>query len=610
MAKTLGLELPARSKPGKEAFDLRPRHVEEWLSNLPRGNIGETARQMFMALVDTNRLDYPHQNRIQFLEITRDTVAYVTESMRRHFIGINAPMPEKNWKIAEATREIFQAQATAYLIATEDLLHHTFLFADSHSLNVLVHRAITALGRVMLTCYQCYIPLPPRIWQQLNHLYSLAAERNIHNNNISDSQHRFVQKTSITNEYTRLLLLGLASPYRLRHGEVTKVYDILERWNSKCRLHAPGEARPDTDNTMQFGVNLEGDEPARSLAMMREQGHPEQFHVLDTRPLANAIRKDIKQGFGGGDTTLTGIEMNRPDLSNDLMRRLLIAWCVIPKRGFPRSELEEAVQVTLGLNTTHQVIITGTRKKAAEENTFSHTAQFAAGKESTGINNVPVIVPDVWDMIYYSGSNQVEGIEVLEEQFQKEQQPNQTVPRNLYHPETWAILNESARGYCIQSVNRPKEARAQVGELVGIRRSIGGHTWKWGIGVIRWLKADDANRLMLGIEMLTPDAAAIGVRGVTQAKNDYKRTLMLPEIKAINQPTTLITGAVPYRVGNQLVINILGKEIMIKLVKQVQNTGLFAQFEFEILEQQLQPGGKKTDDEDIDSEFDSVWSSI
>ncbi|MBI3560221.1 MAG: hypothetical protein HY080_00675 [Gammaproteobacteria bacterium] len=613
MGKSLELDLPERVKPGKEAFDLRPRQVDTWLSELPRGNIGETARQVFLALVDTNRLDYPHQNRVQFLEAVRETVDYVTDAMRRHFVGNNAPLPVKNWKIAEATREIYFAQATGYLIAIENLLGHSFLFADSHTLSILIHRAMTALGRTMLTCYLTYTPLPELIWKRLHRLYSTAEQRNLLNNAISDSQHRFVQKTTLTMEYTRLLLLSLASPYRLRHGESIKVYDILERWNQKCRLLPFGEENTAAKTGMQFGVNIHLDEPARALGMARQDCSPEHCRILDTQPLATAIRKDVKQGFKVGDTTLTGIEMNRPDLSQDLMRRLLIAWCVIPKRGFPRNAVEEQVEVTLGLSATHQVIISGSRRRSGDNDNFTQTAQFEAGKTADGINlteKPAAALPDVWEMIFHSSG--VDGIEVLEEQFQKEQ-PATTQPsplRNYYHPETWAILNESARGYCLQSMQRPKEARAQVGELVGVRRSIRGQTWKWGIGVIRWLKADNQDRLMLGIEMLTPDAAAIGLRGMTHTKNDYKRTLMLPEIKAIHQPTTLITTAVPFRPGNQLVINILGKEIMIKLSKQLHNTGLFAQFEFEILEQQHPPGSKSPADEIPGSEFDGVWSSI
>ena len=614
MSKTLGLNLPERAKPGKDAFDLRPRHVDTWISELPRGNVGETAKQMFMALVDTNRLDYPHQNRIQFLEATRETVAFVTESMRRHFISINAPMPEKNWKIGEACREILLAQSLGYLIAIDDLLKHTFLFADSHSLAVLIHRAMTALGRVMLTNYQTYTPIQPNLWHQLHRLYALAEERNILSSSIADPQHRFTPKTTIAQEYSRLFLLSLASPYRLRHGEVTKVYDILERWNTKCRLIKLEENQADTQKQgMLFGVNIESDSPPQAMSILRENNDTKHCHILDTHPLANAIRKEVKQGFNAGNTTLTSIEMNRPDLSQELMRRLLIAWCVIPKRGFPRNEADEQVDVTLGLSATHQIIISGTRRRTTDENNFGTTAQFSAGKELAGVNldtNLPEL-PDVWEMIYFSGTP-TEEVSVLEEQLKKEQgtaTTNGTNPRPHFVPETWAILNESARGYCIRSTNRPKEARAQVGELVGIRRSIRGQLWKWGIGVIRWLKADNQDRLMMGIEMLTPDAAAIGIRGMTHAKNDYQRTLMLPEIKAIQQPTTLITGSVPYRVGNQLVINILGKEIMIKLSKQVQNTGLFAQFEFEILEQQ-QSTASTTESAESEEEFDSVWTSI
>ena len=148
-----------------------------------------------------------------------------------------------------------------------------------------------------------------------------------------------------------------------------------------------------------------------------------------------------------------------------------------------------------------------------------------------------------------------------------------------------------------------------MGELIGIRRQASNATWKWGVGVIRWLRSEPDSGLMMGIEMLTPDAAAIGLRAVSNAKHDYQRTLMLPELKAVNQPTTLITTAVPYRVGHKLVINILGKEILIKLTKQVQNTGLFSQFQFEIMEEQGAVVQGEHEDESA-PDFSGVWNSI
>lgn len=606
MAKTLGLSIPELSKPDQNTFDLRPRKVEEWLDSLPRGNVGETARQVFEALVDSNRYQHSHQNRIQFLESSRETVLYVTDSMKRHFVGINAPLPRKSQKIASATREIHHAMAIGYMIAIEDMLSHSILFSDNKQLATLIQRTISSLGRVLLSCYQTYMPYPTGIWSEVHKLYQAAEQRKILTMTIADDHYNHAHKTNINAEYIRLLLVALTSPYRLRHGEVGKVYDILTRWVQKCRLK-PLEGS-NAQHKAKFGVNLSSDDPPRSVALTTRMNNHEYCRVMNSEDLTNAIRKDIKQGFRAGETTITGIEMTRADLSRDLMRRLLIAWCITPKRSFPRNEKMEHVQVTLGLTATHQVIISGSRKQTEnqedEEDIFSHEAHFEANnvKSSMAGNQ-----PDVWDMIYFP--TDAEGFGVLEEQFNKEQADNGKKKPQKHQSDTWLILNESARGYCIRSVDKPS-SRAQVGELIGIHRKNADRTWKWGVGVIRWLRSDLEDGLLLGIEMLTPDAAAIGIRAVNNAKHDYQRTLMLPELPAVNQPTTLITNSVPYRVGHKLVINILGKEILIQLSKQLQNSGLFAQFQFEIMEQQSDIQRRHQELDDQNPDFSEVWSSI
>jgi len=600
MAKTLGLSIPDLSKPGKNAFDLKPRMVNEWLDSLPRANVGETARQIFDALVESNSHQHAYQDRHHFLESTRETVLYVTDSMKRHFVGMHLPLAEKNRKIASATREIHHAMAIGYMIVIETMLQHSLFFSDTKLLATLIQRAVASLSRALLTCYQTYMPYPTGIWSEIHKLYAAAEQRKIHTLTISDAHYNGTQKSSINSEYIRLLLVALTSPYRLRHGEVGKVYDVLTRWVAKCRLNTM-----DNETAMQktrFGINLASDDPPRSIALATHNCDHQHCRVLDSETLTRAIRKDIKQGFKAGETTIIGIEMTRSDLSQDLMRRLLIAWCIFPKRSFPRTEKDEQVQVTLGLTATHQVIISGSRRKDDEDDIFSHTARYEANSVK---NPLADNQPDIWDMVYFPGD--ADGMEELEEQFKQEQIANGK--KNVYTTESWLILNESARGYCLQSIGEPLH-RAQVGELVGIHRLTREQVWRWGIGVIRWLRMDMNNGLFLGVEMLTPDAAAIGIRTINNARHDYQRTLMLPELPAVNQPTTLITAAVPYRVGHKLVINILGKEVMIELTRQMQNSGLFAQFQFEILEQQETVAKDESLDEDKDPDFSGVWSSI
>ena len=148
--------------------------------------------------------------------------------------------------------------------------------------------------------------------------------------------------------------------------------------------------------------------------------------------------------------------------------------------------------------------------------------------------------------------------------------------------------------------------------MIGIRRQINKQSWKWGIGVIRWMKFNNQNEMQLGIEMLNPDAAAIGLRTAASNGKDfsYQRTLLLPEIPAINQPTTLITGPVPWRVGNKLMLHILGKDVNVELSRLVQNTGLFAQFQFEFLDSDKPKQHNELDERQDEQDFGHIWSSI
>lgn len=612
MAKVIGLNLPNRRKPVKGDVDIRPKNIEQWIDDLPKANVGETARRVFEILVETNQINYPAQLRYKFLEELRSSVQYVTEAMRKHFVGVSFPLPEKSQKIAAVTREIYLEMARGYKIALEDSLSKSLLLVDKKLLTVLCHRAMTAMSHSLLTSYQTYAPYPANLWLELHKLYQFAEERKLLRTNVRDDQHRYIEKSTIYMEYTRALLVALTSPYRLRHGEVGKVYDSLERWTVHTEIHRMDEKH---QHKGHFGFNLDDDKPPRSLILATEDCDKSTCRILNTEPLAHIIRDEILNTADVGGTTLTSIDMQRPDLSHDLLRRLLIAWGVISKRNFPRNKRYEKVRVTIGLSATHKVITEGRKSKRNDmrqhksgmEDIYGSSAKFT----STVIESVNDTKPDVWDMIYPSDTNDYERQKQAELQKLKNPAPPPIPPAEANDDvETWAILNESASGYCLMCEEESK-AKIQVGELIGIRRSGDGHTWKWGIGVIRWMRLNEEQRLLLGIEMLTPDAAAIGIKpAVNDGLDEYKRTLMLPELPAINQPPTLITGPVPYRVGNKLIINILGKRVEVELTKLLQNTGLFAQFQFSMLSGSSKNSVGDVNDWSMDRDFGNIWSSI
>lgn len=610
MARTqIGLDIPERTKPDSNSFDIRAKKIEPWIADLPRANLGETARLVYRTLKETNQFHYSHLERMYFLEKMREPVFYITSTMKKYYVGVSFPLADKNYKVASACREIFLAFARAYMIAIEDLLANSLLFTDKKMLSKMIHRSLNALGHVLLTTYQSYEPYPKAIWGDIHKLYCFAESKKLTANEISDAHRKHSLHSTIQDEYVRLLLIHLTSPYRLRQGEVGKIFTAMERWAPECNLRLSANQTPHA----HFAVNLTGSSPPRSLALTTEKCPSDSgCRIIDTGDLALTVQEELKNSADMATTTLPGIEMQRNELSHDLLRRILIAWSIVPKRAFPRVNKSEKLHITLGLSSTHKVISDGNHESWKNRTDFSSPRKDkfiqTARYDVTTVNNVNDKEPDIWDKIY--PTTQIHESINIEAPPVDETLTNLQAQQSYYHIETWAMLNESANGYCI-ACKATSDTNIQVGELIGIQRSGDGHTWKWGIGVVRWMKQEKERGLMLGVEMLTPDAAAIGIKSAfSDDEEDFKRTLMLPELPAIKQPKTLITGPVPFRVGNQLSMRILGKSIGIALTKQLQNTGFFAQFEFDMIEQKdEEDSGENSNPEDRD-DFNSIWSII
>ena len=612
VGKIIGLDVPSRSRRDRASFSIRPRKLSAWIDALPRANLGETAKQLYTVLQQTNQLNYSYQERINFLETLREPVDYVTRSMKKHFIGVSFPLTEKSQQIAFITKELYSCMATGYKIALEDMLAKNLIIFNKKPLATLTHRSISYIGQYFLTAYQSYSPFLNKHWDELHKLYRFAEKRKLLKTKINDELNAYVTKTSLATEYARILLLSLSSPYHLRQGESGKVFDALERWLNQPII------RPLNDNDKDQGKFIDNLERAQapcalSLALTKGITDASQLRIIETQAIAEKIEYELKNNEDIGTATLTNIDITRPELSHDLLRRLLIAWGVASKRHFPRSNKNEEVKITVGLSAAHQYI---TQKAQAMDNgkytnKYNHRAHFESTEIKINLKDPNATSNDVWGLIY---PEELTGLEPLVEQ-ELSLQDSDHVDLNSAEPEAkqykaddWLIINESAKGLLINNKEELKN-KAQVGELVSIRRKAGERAERWSIGVIRWLKSNQDQSLQMGIETLNPNGAAVGIRPAGMPDAPLQRTLMLPELKNLKQPACLITSPVQWREGNKITINMLGKDIPATLTKPVQNTGLFAQFQFEINQQ---PESERVQVQTTEKEQDlnQIWSSI
>ncbi len=78
---------------------------------------------------------------------------------------------------------------------------------------------------------------------------------------------------------------------------------------------------------------------------------------------------------------------------------------------------------------------------------------------------------------------------------------------------------------------------------------------------------------------------------------------MLPELKAIKQPASIITTTVPFKEYNKIVLNQQGKERKIQLTQKLFSTNSISQFAFRELDVAAPPK------EDEPENFESIWDN-
>jgi len=183
----------------------------------------------------------------------------------------------------------------------------------------------------------------------------------------------------------------------------------------------------------------------------------------------------------------------------------------------------------------------------------------------------------------------------------------------------WRVSNVSAGGYCLQWTSE-SPSRALVGELIGVRERELDSTIQWRVGVIRWMQYSRESGLVIGVQILSPKVINCTVQRLDRRNEQPFRCLMLPGIKPIQQPSTLLMPAHAFRKGNPLKLNVYERDMEISLGTVREHTGSFTQFQFtQKSEEPPKTGGntgggntpdtsnqKKSNPDD----FDSIWSSL
>ena len=550
----MDLQLPDRRKPAEDSFNTNPDVIRAWVDELPLINTGKSWALLEDALKQINSLNIPTRNRHETLELLAASVMCVAEAMKKVFLAKPIPLKGNNLLLATQTVELCNQMATGYRILADDLGRDD---SQTAHLTVAIHRSLRYLSEVLLTNYQLYIQYPEGLWKTINSLYALAEQHDITALAITDTTLPTPARSTISTVYKQILLLSLACPYRLRQKEIHFVYNALMDWADTSQLHhmAGSQARG------LFAINLNADNPPSYLTLNESVTPHNHLRILDTTSMSDRIR-DILDKQPGNANRYIGIG------DTDILQRLMLAWGVMPKRRFTRHTRSAKVGLVVGLNAIHHRVMGPETETSSRDETIGdqHYLQDPTFEAVTIAKTNRLA--DGGRRIVTAGKKSAEKI------------PGERLTHTS-RIEAWKMANISAGGYCLLW-DSADPSNAQVGELVAIIEQDNLKEDTWHLGVVRWMKCSDEFGLELGIQMLSPSAQAVwayldeaGVRSGSKMQG-----ILLPEIKALKQQASLLLPTLPFRAGCLATLQTAGTLENIKLTRQLENTGSFAQYHF------------------------------
>ena len=567
-----------------------PRDLKRWIANLPKANIGETARQLYQGLSELNQLLTPSDNRLQLLELLRPEVYYVCKHLERHFLHQSIALDERSSKIANLCQALQSHLAIGY---KQIVVRITPRFSKDRAplLAQALQRAMHCLNGSLIRATQLYCPVPEGVWLELHQLYRIAFSLRLQHLNLRDELASQTQNLSIEQSYVVALLVGAARCNQLRQNQIARLAEVLEPWSKLIKL------QPETPADGLFAIAPELDIGPRYRSKFRP-GQQESLLGFDPQPLVAAIDAHLEKKDGDSPLPVPA------GLSLDTLQHLSAAWGQAVERSFQRTASQGTLTLCVGMSALHFYL--GGQRPFSEilKHPGARRAQFTAISPA-------LREKDQWSHAFDAAPHGTADTLLPYEEIEYRQlQNDDSHEASDRHFPTYVlpVINHSPGGYCLAWPDAVP-AELQAGEMVGIEDTAGAG---WSIAVVRWIRQVRGGGTQMGIEQVAPYAEPCGLQ-LVRTRDDhshYLRGLLLPAISAIDLPATLLAPRLPFQEGHKVLINTNGEERRAGLDRRVSSTNSFNQFAYRSLEAARNDNAAGSGVVGVEEEFDSLWQTL
>jgi hypothetical protein len=578
------------------------RGVKRWLSGLPKANLGETARQLYQAMLELNQLRTTVQHRLQLLELLRPEIHFVCRELERYFVNQPIVLSERPRKVASLCQALNNHLAIGYKLISVELAAQTGR-DRLQLLTISLQRAIRSLCAMLVRSTQLYSPTPEGLWLELHQLYAIAAAHGVHRTLVRDDLTYRVKGLSAEQSYIVALMIGSARCNQMRQQNVAQLAQVLEPWSARVRL------QPAQTPSSLFVASSRVDGPPRYRSMFTSEERASLLGI-DPHGLVKVIELHLQSPANASQENALPVPEG---LSLDLLQHLSAAWGDISERSFQRAPVQGSMTLCIGMSALHYYL--------AGQRPFGDLLKRPDATRSAvfKLNNA---APDVWAVAFDAQAvnedgvlpnDHIEFVRPVMATTPDEQAPETPPADNLFPTFEVQRVDHSPGGFCL---SWPGEvpAQLQAGELLGLQDAT---SQTWSVAVVRWIRQVRGGGPQMGVELIAPSAQPCGLRLLrkTEQGSEYLRALLLPEISVISRPATLIAPRLPFQEGQKVQINQNGEDHRALLCRRQTGTSSYNQFEYQLVglaavSQETPITARGTQAVSRGEDFDSLWNTL
>jgi cyclic-di-GMP-binding protein len=475
-----------------DLFDTRPASVDKWLDELPLASVGETARQLYSALRNVNlQDDVPAKNYFHFLEGISQPLSLILPELHKHYAGKPLPLTAKRRKIASLYSQLILQAIEGYQRVISSSVE-LVLFGWKKVVTTAVHRILFYQSLMLCNYRLLYLPFPRGAWQQLYWLYQLIEKYELLDSKVSSLSKHSV-KTTLENEYKKLLLISLLSPNLFRLSELHAVLDNMDRWPSYTTL---SHQRPD-NATYVYAFLCDTDMPPGLIAGSNAPSAKNlQMHYFDISALIAYINAQLTRV---GEKTTNQAFWHEDSSDHRTLLLLLNTWGRPPVRDGERRPMAGQAELAIGMSAIHYLLAEGrgtfqpVTTPVKTNNTKSASLfsfDLPNGIDTPGTLDAATFhtdrdgVHDVWETAF----------------FEPDAPPpswTESISLKAYSYLEVGVLNVSKGGFCI-GIPQESLQNIQTGELIALR----GKNGQWQLGEIRWMVCPNNGPIRAGVKRL------------------------------------------------------------------------------------------------------------